>query len=100
MEVRFRTDRLRKCYEDNRTRTREWGAKIGRLYVQRVDALLAAGDAQTLRALRSLDFHALTGERKGEYALRLDGFYRLIVSFLDKGMTIVRVEEVSKHYGD
>lgn len=98
MEVKFRTARLLKCYEDRRIRTKEWGEKIGRLYVQRVDMLYAAADAHTLRNLRSLDFHALTGDRKDQYAIRLDGFYRLILSFEDKAMSIVTAEEVSKHY--
>jgi toxin HigB-1 len=100
VDVSFKTVRLRKCYEDAKTRTKEWGEKVARLYVQRVDLLYAAADAQALREFRSIDFHALTGDRKGEYALRLDGFYRLIVKFQDKRMTVVQVEEVSKHYGD
>ena len=100
MDVKFGTARLLKCYEDQRTRTKEWGGKIARLYVQRVDALYAARDAQDLRSLQSLKFHALTGSRKGQYAVWLDGFYRLIVTFEGRAMTVVTVEEVSKHYGD
>lgn len=100
MDVTFKNARLRKCYEDAKTRTKEWGAKIAQLYVQRVDLLHAVEDAQRLREFRSIDFHALTGDRKGQYALRLDGFYRLIVTFQDRRMTVVQVEEVSKHYGD
>lgn len=100
MNVKFRSDRLRKCYEDERTRKKKWGEKIGRSYVKRVDALYAAPDARALRALRSLDLHALKGDREGQYALRLDDFYRLIVKFEDRAMTLVSVEEVSKHYGD
>ena len=65
-----------------------------------MDALYAAPNAQALRALRALDFHALVGRRKGQYAIRLDGFHRLIVTFQDRTMTVVRVEEVSKHYED
>jgi addiction module HigA family antidote len=94
--VRFGTARLRSCYEDQRVRAKEWGEKIGRRYVQRVDALYAAPDAQALRALRSLRFHALTGDRKGQHAIWLDGFYRLIMTFEGKAMTVVTVEEVEQ----
>ena len=70
------------------------------MYVQRVDALYAAPDAQAIRALRSLVLHALGGGRKGQHAIRLDGFYRLIVVFENWTMTVVRIEEVSKQYDD
>ena len=65
-----------------------------------MDTLKAAASAQTLGQLRSLRFHALEGERKDEYAVDLDDAWRLVMTFEDKGMTIVRVEEVIKHYGD
>jgi toxin HigB-1 len=100
VDVRFGTEKLRTAYEDERARTREWGLVVARLYVQRIDTLHAAENAQTLRALQSLRFHALTGQRKGQYAVDLGPAYRLILAFQDKAMTVVRVEEVSKHYDD
>jgi plasmid maintenance system killer protein len=78
----------------------KWGAKIARQYIARVNLLHAIRNAQDLRNFKALHFHALEGARAGQYAIRLDDAWRLIVSFDDKGMTIVRVEEVSKHYGD
>jgi proteic killer suppression protein len=50
--------------------------------------------------LPGLRFHALAGSREGQYAINLNGFYRLIVSLEGAELQIVRVEEVSKHYGD
>ena len=100
MEVRFRTSKLKRAYEDDRIRTREWGERVGRLYVQRVDTLYAAPDAQTLRSLRALRFHALKGRGKGQFAIDLDAAYRLILMFEGKAMSIVQVEEVSHHYDD
>ena len=100
MDVGFKTSRLRECYEDEDEGTREWGAKIARQYIARVNLLHAVRNAQDLRSFKALHFHALEGARDGQYAVRLDDAWRLIVSFDDKGMTIVRVEAVSKHYGD
>ena len=100
MEVRFGTDQLRRAYEDKRVRTRAWGEVIARLYVRRVDTLYAAETMQTLRAITSLHLHALKGDLKGKYAIDLDNAYRLILTFEGRHMTIVRVEEVSHHYGD
>ena len=100
MDVSFASDRLLQCYRDRKTRVREWGDKIAGLYVRRVDVLHAARDAQELRRIRSLRFHALKGDRSGQYAIDLDDAYRLIVVFKNDAMTVVEVEEVSKHYDD
>ena len=45
-------------------------------------------------------FHPLEGNRKGEYAISLTGFYRLIITNDGEIFDIARIEEVSKHYGD
>lgn len=100
MDVGFKTRQLRDAYEQQAVGVRLWGEKIANLYVQRVNALHAASDARVLFALRSLGLHPLKGERKGQHAMRLDGFWRLIVAFQDEALKVVRVEEVSKHYGD
>lgn len=100
MDVRFATSRLERCYRELRAAQREWGARVGRTYIQRINTLWAARDGRDLFALRSLDFHPLKGERKGQYAIRLGERERLIVRFENDAWTVVSVEEVSKHYGD
>jgi len=40
------------------------------------------------------------GNRKGTYSVTLIDRWRMEVSFHDEALTIVRVEEVSQHYGD
>ena len=89
---------LRQAYQQEVVRVRLWGSKIARLYVQRINALYAAKGAREIFALRSLALHPLRGVLAGKYALRLDGFWRLIVVFIGKEMKVVRVEEVTKHY--
>ena len=42
----------------------------------------------------------MKGERKGQFSIHLGERERLIVAFENDAWTIVRVEEVSKHYGD
>jgi proteic killer suppression protein len=100
MQVRFASSRLERCYRQLALAQREWGSRVGRAYVQRVNVLHAARDGRDLFALRSLDIHPLKGERKGQYAIRLGERERLIVTFSDAALTIVRVEEVSRHYDD
>jgi proteic killer suppression protein len=100
LDVSFATAELRQAYEALRVGKRLWGEKIATLYMQRVNTLHAVDGAPQLRELRHLRFHALKGGREGEYAIDLDVSWRLTMTFGNKGMTIVRVEEVSKHYGD
>jgi len=98
--VRFATGRLERCYRELRMAEREWGPKVGRTFIQRINTLWAAKDGRDLFVLRSLDLHPLKGDRKGQFSIRLGERERLIVTFEDDARTIVRVEEVSRHYGD
>ncbi|MFI5197694.1 MAG: plasmid maintenance system killer [Thermoanaerobaculia bacterium] len=100
MVVRFATSRLERCYREIRLAQREWGQKVGRMYIQRINTLWAARDGRELFTLKALDIHPLKGDRRGQFAIRLGDRERLIVAFEDDAWTIVRVEEVSKHYGD
>lgn len=100
MEVRFRTVHLRKCFESQKLARRAWGAEVARRYVERVLILSNSRNATDLTRFPSLRFHPLEGTRQGQYAVTLVGRYRLIITFEDKAMEIVCVEEVSKHYGD
>jgi plasmid maintenance system killer protein len=98
--VRFATSRLEHCYREARLAQREWGPKVGRKYIQRINTLWAAKDGRDLIALQSLALHPLKGDRKGQWSIRLGERERLIVTFENDTWTIVRVEEVSQHYGD
>ena len=100
MEVRFGTALLQQCYEQHRLAVREWGADVARRYVERVTIIMRVKSVAELNTFTALKFHPLVGDRKGQYAIKLTGFMRLIVSFDDRAMTIARVEEVSKHYDD
>ncbi len=100
MRVHFASRMLERCYRELALARREWGERVARAYVQRIDTLHAAKDVRDLFALRALDMHPLKGERKGQYAIRLGDRERLIVTFADTGLTVVRIEEVSQHYGD
>jgi plasmid maintenance system killer protein len=98
--VEFRSSRLRICYEKSEKATREWGDKVGRRYIERVNVLKHARSVDDLYRMPPLAFHPLKGGRRGFYALTVIDRWRMVVSFVDQEMTIVRIEEVSAHYGD
>jgi proteic killer suppression protein len=100
MEVSFAGATLRRCYESVAEARKRWGDKIARVYVRRIDLLYAAKCAGDLHAFPQLSIHPLDGDRRGQYAINLDGVWRLIVTFANTGRTTVKVEEVSKHHDD
>jgi len=100
MRVEFATKKLERSFQEHTLARREWGQRVARAYVQRINTLYAAKDMRDLFALRALDLHPLKGDRKGQYAIRLGDRERLIVTFAGAGLTVVRIEEVTQHYGD
>ena len=100
MEVRFRNRRLEQCYLQHKLAVRVYGHEVARRYVQRIDIIKTTRSVDELHRLPALRFHALSGSRVGQYAIRLTGFYRLIITLEGAGIQAVRIEEVSKHYGD
>lgn len=100
MVVTFKTRHLERCYTEHKRAVREFGAEVARRYVQRINLLQAAKSIDDLSQMPGLRFHALSGARQGQYAVNLNGFYRLILTLQGTEMKVLRVEEVSKHYGD
>lgn len=100
MIVEFRSNKLRKCFEIHKEAQKAWGNAIARRYLERINVLMAVKEIEDLKKFPQFRFHALTGDRKGQYALNLDGFYRLIFTLSDETVQIITIEEVSKHYGN
>lgn len=99
MQVKFRTSELRDAFERHQKGVRLWGEAVARRYIQRVKLLQAANSVDDLFKIPPLKFHPLTGNGKGRYSLTLVDRSRMITTFEDLAMTVVWVEEVSKHYG-
>ncbi|GBO90464.1 type II toxin-antitoxin system RelE/ParE family toxin [Marinobacter salsuginis] len=100
MLVEFRSKKLEKCYREAKAASRAFGDVIGKKYIQRINIIKQTRNLDELQSLPGLRCHPLSGDRKGQYAVNLNGFYRLIFSLKDDVLEIVLIEEVSKHYGD
>jgi proteic killer suppression protein len=100
LRVKFRSNKLEKCYLHERQAVRELGSQVARKYIQRVKMIQAIGNLDDLMALPGLRCHPLKGDRKGQYAVKLTGFSRLIFTIEGDGLNIAMIEEVSKHYDD
>ncbi len=100
MEVIFRTKRLEGRYKTYQKGRRAWGGEVAKKYIQRIDLLQDASDMDEIRKLPGLDCHPLKGQRTGQYRITLLGRWRLIFTLRGERAEVIRVEEVSKHYGD
>ncbi len=100
MEIDFRTNKLEKCFRESGQANKEFGAQVGRKYIQRINLIKAAKDLNAVMKLPGLRCHPLKGNRKGQYAVNLTGFYRLIFTVEGDKLSIAMIEDVSKHYDD
>lgn len=100
MIVTFKTNKLEKCYTTHKKAVKEFGEQVARKYIQRITIIKNTNDLNELVELPGLRCHPLSGDRKGQYAINLTGFYRLIFTMDGDSLTVVRIEEVSKHYDD
>jgi len=100
LEVIFRTRKLEKEYKNFAKAQKAYGSDVARKYVLRINIIKNAKDIDELMKLPAIYCHPLKGNRQGQFAIKLTGFYRLIFTLRGNQMEIVCIEEVSKHYED
>ena len=98
MEIEFASRQLERRYQQHREAVRAWGAAVARKYVQQINILYSAERLEELSGIRSLALHPLKGARLGQHAITLHDRWRLIVVPVREG--VVRIREVTQHYGD
>lgn len=79
MRIKIRDKRLQRLIEDYSKLQREYGVIRAKKIVQRLNDLT---DVQNLEEARSLPgrLHELVGNRRGQWAMYLDGLWRLIMA--------------------
>lgn len=83
MEVAYGNNKLRKCAEDEKYSIKTLGPIRSELYLRRIGDLLAAESLEDVKYLPGR-YHALSSNRKGQWACDLDQPYRLIFEPLEK----------------
>jgi proteic killer suppression protein len=99
MRVEFEDDNLRRLYEEPDFRLSTIGHDLTRAYRKIVGIVAAASDERDLRAMRSLHFEKLEGNRLGQHSLRLNKQWRLIVRLKTSqdGKQVIVIEVVDYH---
>lgn len=74
-------------------------AAIVKAFRKRMQLIRAAIDERAFRAMRSLHFEKLQGDRQGQYSMRLNDQWRLILNFktTPSGKTVIVIEIADYH---
>jgi proteic killer suppression protein len=99
MLVEFEDEELRRLYEDRAFVLPRLGTDLTRAFRKVVGLVISARDERDLAAVRSLRFEKLKGGRSGQWSLRLNQQWRLIVRLVqsEQGKVVVVVEVVDHH---
>ena len=99
MEVRFRTSRLRRCFEQEERAIRQWGTDVGPRYVERVNLIQGLDVWDDLFEFHLLHCHSLHYDREGQFAVSLTGRWRLIVEPAVESERALRIVGVEDYHG-
>jgi proteic killer suppression protein len=96
MEVQFVDDELEHIACDPNAKT-SWEVGLVKKFRQRIQQLQAAPDERVLRALKSLHFEKLKGNRDHQHSIRLNDQWRLILEFdhstVPKTVNVISIED-------
>jgi toxin HigB-1 len=90
MHVEFESDELDRL-ETDPSYSSGRSDSIVKAYRKRMQQIRAAPDERTFYALRALRFEKLLGDRKGQYSMRLNDQWRLIMRFRGDGPAKIAV---------
>ncbi len=97
MELEFEDEQLKSAFEDASSRLSS--VALTRAFRKVVGVMHAAADERDLRTMRSLHFEKLVGKRTGQYSVRLNDQWRLILRLARSpaGKKLVVVEIADYH---
>lgn len=98
MRLRFRTEDLRRLYEEKDFRVAQIGPDLTKQYRKKVGFLASAADERDLYGYKALHFERLEG-REGQRSIRLNKQWRLIIELEtdDEGRLILIVDVEDYH---
>lgn len=112
MHLEYRNPKVEKQCTDLKQAKKEFSEKVANKLFKLINYMISADSLADVTNYPRYRFHKLVGDLSGLYAIDIDGSrspYRLIVSFVEEDVTavfanpksikIIKVEEVSKHYG-
>lgn len=98
MEVTYKSQKLEKCCTDARVAEKTYGREMAAKIHQRIDEISAADNVEMLVQNRLGRCHALTQNRKGQYAMDLVHPYRLVFEKKGNEIQIANILEIVDYH--
>ncbi len=98
MKITYQTRRLEKVCTIANVAEKKYGIEMAEKIHQRVDELRAMDTVEELVQFHIGRCHALTGNRKGQYAMDLVHPYRLVFRKIGKDIQIANVMEIVDYH--
>ena len=101
MKVFFETQELASLYEadpEHLIGKQKIPVVVVKQYQKKVNILISITGLNELYSFRSLNFEALKGNREGQYSIRLNKQYRLLLRINKNEELEIIIIEISKHY--
>jgi toxin HigB-1 len=76
----------------------KFSREVIKQYQAKVRILTVIEKLKDLHLIRSLNFEALSGNRKGQFSIRLNKQFRLIITEVEDELIEIEIIEISKHY--
>lgn len=112
MHIEYKNGKVQEQCTDLKRAKRDFSEKAAKKLLKLINYIENAVNLSDLTNFPSYNFHDLKGNLEGFYAIDIDGRksqYRLVVSFNEEDISrvfsepasieVIKVEEVSKHYG-
>jgi len=100
LEVAFANNKLEKYFRDHKEAEKKFGKQVATRYIQRVTIIQSTQSIDELQKLPGLRCHPLKGVKQGVWAVKLVGRYRLTFTVEGESENLIRLLEVTNHYGD
>lgn len=94
MIVAYKNAKVRKVHETSRPKG--FKGLDGELAAIRMDELAAAGALNDLSPLKSVNLHPLTGNRKGQWAMNINGPWRICFTSTADGFDNIEIIDYHK----
>lgn len=98
MDIKYKNKKLQKICTDADTARKTYGKRMAAKIHTRIAELDAADDVETMVRYRIGRCHALTGNRKGQFALDLEHPYRLIFTEVNTEIQVVCIVEITDYH--
>lgn len=98
MLITYKSRMLMKICTQASVAERKYGIRMAEKIQQRVDELSAADSVEMMVKFHIGRCHALSGNRKGQFALDLVHPYRLIFAKREEEITLVEIQEIVDYH--